>query len=269
MASGLGLGSMLPGVLRARAVRLDVGRHFAKPVQRGACLAMNLEPLARATVSATPLDLSRDPVAPGGCEALLVEVDPSYGELVARREGFPPSCWATLAGLGPPLAVTLRELAALAGDDVLGYRAQLLARAGFAGERTHYVPHPVDVAGEPPALVFVAPGPGRTGREGLPSALETVDLAPARLAGLPASFARAYPAADSSSQQRYVGLCLLAAAHGLCVADLLDGPPTAFVADVLAGWRDRAALSADRELLQLEAGCDLEPALLRSGLRLS
>lgn len=267
MASGLGLASLRKAVTRARALRLEVGRRFAKPVQRGACLAMNLEPLPTATVRATPLDLARDAPSPGGCEALLVEVDPDFGGLVARREGFPPPCWAELATRGP-LPEVLAELAGAVDDDVLDYRASLLERSGFSGERTHYVPHPVLVEGEPRAVVFVAPGRGETGRADLPSALETVDLAPARLAGLPASFARAYPRESPASQQYYVGLCLLAAAHGLFVGDLLDGEPSGFVAELLDTWRDRDALRADRALLELEAGCDFEAGLERSGLPL-
>jgi len=267
LASGLGLASLRKAVTRARALRLEVGRRFAKPVQRGACLAMNLEPLQTATVHATPLDLTRDAPSPDGCEALLVEVGPETGELVARREGFWPPCWAALRERGP-LAEVLAELAAAAGDDVLDYRALVLERSGFAGDRTHYLPHPVRVEGEPLAVVFVAPAPGRSGRADLPTALETVDLAPARLAGLPASFARAYPGQAATSQQHYVGLCLLAAAHGLHVGDLFDGEPSGFVAELLASWRDREALRADRGLLELEAGCDFEAALERSGLAL-
>ena len=267
LASGLGLASLRKGVSRARALRLDVGRRFAKPVQRGACLAMNLVSLSTATVRATPLDLAQDAPSPDGCEAVLVEVDPGFGELVARREGFPPSCWARLGTRGP-LPEVLAELAGAVDDDVLDYRALLLERSGFSGERTHYVPHPVLVEGEPRAVVFVAPGPGQTGRADLPSALETVDLSPTRLAGLPASFARAYPRESPASQQHYVGLCLLAAAHGLFVGDLLDGEPGGFVAELLVSWQDREALRADRALLELEAGCDFEVALQRSGLKL-
>ncbi|MEZ6183445.1 MAG: hypothetical protein R3F62_00360 [Planctomycetota bacterium] len=226
---------------------------------------MNLEPLPRATLRATPLDLASDPPAAAGCEGLLVEVDPRFGEVAARREGFPPESWSALAARGP-LPEVLADLAQEAGDDVLAYRARLLERSGFRGERTHYLPHPVEVAGAPRAVVFVAPEPGATGWPGLPSALETVELTPARLAALPGSFARAYPGVDPGSQAYYVGLCLLAAAHGLFVGDLFDGAPREFVAQLLASWGDRQALRDDRTLLEVQAGCDPARALARSGL---
>ncbi|RMG16953.1 MAG: hypothetical protein D6731_04980 [Planctomycetota bacterium] len=274
------MGRDLAGVLDARPLWLQARRAFAKPAQRSGCLAMDLAlgaPVLEAGARAPDGEAPR-------CQGLVLTVAADAAPRLARREGYPAGCWERLVAWARPrtLAEALLELAEASGD-LLAYRRELAARAGaYPLEQVHYLPHPVRVAGEAPAVVFVAPAPRRTG---VPEA-ESIkaDYPRLRPLGLEEVFRCApevYPPFAPDRQARYVELCLRAAAHGVWVGDLVRGPLDAAhpTAALLRRWRARpTALEEERAALRqavpaLRGGGyaerfvpDLEEALGRSGL---
>ncbi len=289
LMSARGLGEALAATLDARLLWIEgAPRGFHKPVQRGGCLAMDVALTAAAARGRTCRPAAPSPAVAGelGFEGVLLSVEGEATALVARREGYPPDAWERLrllAGEAGIEALLLRLAEEEAGGDALAYRRALRALAG-KGERfadtCHYLPHPV-VTDRGPAVIFVAPGPDATGDE-RPScrapypALERTLLDRVFEHG-PAAYARF----DGERQRHYAEVCLLAAAHGVHVGDLLGGALAADhpLASLLAGWRaDPSPLAAERSALRqipaLATGAayaarfpaSLDAALARSGL---
>jgi hypothetical protein len=289
LTSARGLGRHGRGIQDGWLVRLHgVRRRFAKPSQRSACLAMDLEPGHGAILDAERVHAHDPPGRGQAFEGLLLVYAAAETPDVARREGYAPALWERLRERAGPagLAAFLLDLAQQAGDDVVAYRRALRDAAGPNPlQAYHYLPHPVRTP-EGPAVIFVAPEPGQTGdpeRDSAKAALRA--YRPGRLdrvyQGARAAFAERAHEADAA-QTRYVELCLLGAAHGIRVRDLVDsgplrGCPTAALLD---RWRqDPAPLTEERDALRAliptwrddahharVAGADLTTALRRSGL---
>jgi hypothetical protein len=275
LMSAEGLGRQLDAVESASIFAIDAPRRFAKPSQRGGCLAMDVT-IDQATLSgrvASPDD------PPGPCEGLLISVRPDGVRGLVRREGYGPECWDRLhrAAGREGVAAFLLRLAEEADDDVLAYRRALHAVAGPSSfSASHYLPHPVRT-GAGAAVVFVAPDPGRTGIPGVDSAKAAYPkLTPRSSADLFDLDDAVYPGFDPARQTWYLELCLRAAAHGVFVGDLIpaslhDAHP---VAALLARWRDDPApLEAERSRLAAAVAnygecfaSTLAQALTRSGL---
>jgi hypothetical protein len=285
LMSAEGLGRQLEHVVDARPVRLETTRRFAKPAQRGGCLAMDVA-LKGASVTGAVLSAADAPSSPGehACEGLLITVaSDGQGDLV-RREGFSPRCWGRIrAAAGPSGAAEfLLGLAEAAGDDVLGYREALQGVAGGSTfTASHYLPHPVRTATHA-AVIFVAPAVGVTGIPGIDSAKAAFpNLRPHSINDVFGIDQDTFPGFDAARQAWYAELCLRAAAHGIWIADLLPTGATAKhpVTQLLATWRDDPTpLHKERErLAQIPAlrdpsafterfGASLDAALARSGL---
>lgn len=244
LMSAEGLGANLGGVADARRARLGSQRGFAKPAQRGGCLAMDVA-TGRATLATSEGE---------GFGCLLLSVRVEATGALARREGYPRSCWARLvaaAGAAGPAAFLL-ELARGCGDDVLDYRRALWGVTGPTPlEACHYVPHPVETGAEP-AIVFVSPNAGETGDPTRPSAKAPYpSLRPVPLGDV-LEAAPLFPELDVDRQLRYVELCLLSAAHGVWLGDLLEGLGADHpVRGMLKAWRrDPRPLRAERDALR-------------------
>ncbi len=280
LMSARGLGAQLAAVRDLSPFHLATRRVFAKPSQRGGCLAMDVV-VTSATLQGRTARAEDSPQG-DGFEGILLTVDVEASPALARREGYPPDCWRRLLAVAGArgLPALLLELARDADDDVVAYRRALHALAGpFTLSAVHYLPHPVETdAG--PAIVFVAPVVGTTGCE-LSSAKAAVPgLAPRGLHDLFTLDDTSYPGFDPALQARYVELCLLAACHGIYVGDLLprDLPDEHPARVLLRRWaQDPEPLRQERagfeSLVGAKAyasscGDTLDTALARSGLRL-
>lgn len=285
--SAEGLGPQLEHVRDAWAVRIEARRRFAKPSQRGGCLAMDVA-ITTATVTGEALfavDSVRD--EGGGdeasCEGLMIAVaEEGQGGLV-RREGYSPRCFERIrkAAGNAGVARFLEDLAASVGDAILPYREALHAVAGESTfKASHYLPHPVRTP-TGPAVIFVAPAVGATGIPGLDSAKAAYpNLTPRSAADLFTLDGASYPGFDPVRQTWYAGLCLRAAAHGIWIGDLLPkGAPTDHpIRGIVSAWmidpsplheeRARVAEILDQSDADLATrfGRSLEAALRRSGL---
>ncbi len=278
LMSARGLGTQLDGLVALSLFHVDSVRRFAKPSQRGGCLAMDV-----ATPTAT---LQGHALTPGeapshqGFEGVLMEVEPGPSPGLARREGFPADCWQRLldaAGAAGPGAF-LCDLAREADSDVLAYRRALHAVTDpFSLSTVHYLPHPVETL-DGPAVIFVSPEVGATGCPTESAKARRPARDPLDLRRLFEQDEASYPGFDPALQARYVELCLLAAVHGVYVGDLVpEGLPELHpAAALLRRWsRDRAPLLEERAALRAALGgerydaafaTDLDVALERSGL---
>jgi hypothetical protein len=284
LTSARGLGRSLAGVEGCWPVRVEARRRFGKPPQGRCYLAMDLHDLPAAVLRAERIDL-RSPSGhtAGGAafHGLLLAVGPDEAVQLARREGYPPRCWERVCAAAGPRgpAAFLLDLAHAVGDDVLDYRRALREVAGPTPlDAYHYLPHPVDTDREP-ALIYVPPEPGRTGDAAVDSrkAILPGEVVLGVLDTLFEVGGLAFGAAfDAARQQHYVELCLLGAAHGLDVSDLLGQlSPTDPTTELLARWRsDLDQLREEQRGLREVAGPDyarwfepdLDAALRRSGL---
>lgn len=222
LLSARGLGPQLEETHDAELAWIDAQRRFGKPPQKGGRLAMEVvAPRALLTGRA-----GHPPEVQGsGCGALLLHVAPEGEARLVRREGYPPKCWAALraqAGAQPP-AEFLADLAESSGD-VLSFRAKLWELSGPPKSGiVHYLPHPVRLDDGRVALVFVAPDPGQTGSDELPSCKEAhPGLRGVGLAEVYEHGQQVIPDWSDAKQDDYVELCLLGLAHGIHLADLFE-----------------------------------------------
>jgi hypothetical protein len=255
--SAFGIGPQAGAVRDLWPARAAGSRAFAKPTPARGTIAMDLAS-AKDPPRAT-FEARRGVDAPGdgpSFGALLLRFDASATLPLARREGYPEPAWRRLLDAAGPrgLPALLLDLARGTGDDVVAYRRALREVAGPSDlDAYHYLPHPVLTDAEP-ALCFVAPERGETGDPTCGAAkAATPHLRPLRLDRLYAEAPRVMSAFSAEAQATYVDKCLRAAAHGLCVRDLLgdgllEGDPTA---RMFAAWRaDPSVLEAEREALR-------------------
>jgi hypothetical protein len=232
LMSGFGLRRL--GHLRARRVRrvelLNARRGFGKASQHGDRYAMVLEPIVAArSLAARPLS----PTQRGGAvQGILVDLEMEDLARVGHREGYAAAALERLAarafGAGRTLPSYLLATLGEAGGEIARYRGLLRQRAGYTSG--HYIPHPVEIEGDTPALTFLAPGAEGSGDP----AVIPVRVATGRRELL--DIVATWRLKHSRAQLDYFAMCLLAAAHGVRVDDI--AAPLAGAAHLLAPLRE-------------------------------
>lgn len=213
-----GLGLSLSGTFQVRQACVvalaDCRRGFAKLSRYGDRFATDLE------VAKLPLEGHVVPptIPPNGeveALALTVPLDDLYR--LAKREGYSPEVLQQLAELaqaqGRTLADLLWELHAEAGHDGVKYRRQLFTLTRFTSP--HYIPHPVLLADQGSALVFLAPGFEGTGSDDVISVRQQTGIHTIMSTG------ETWQQKPNEDQMAYFLSCLLGGVHGICVQDLL------------------------------------------------
>ena len=189
-------------------------RGFAKLSRYGDRFATDLEihylPLEARRVASTS--------SPNGeieALALTVSLDDFYR--LAKREGYSPVAIQRLAAVAQArkqsLANFLCELQAEAGHDLVAYRRQLFTLTGFTS--AHYIPHPVLVAGNGCALIFLAPGFEGTGSDQVISVRQQTGIQKVM------NTSETWRQKPTEDQLTYFLSCLLGGVHGINVRDLL------------------------------------------------
>jgi hypothetical protein len=218
--SGLGLAGLghLPAAEVYPVYLLNCRRGFGKPSQYGDRYAMILEPMQQdQPIRAATLT----PGARHGCgpEALALTLSLSDFARVAKREGYRPEAVWMLAdqalASGCPVSEYLWGFLEETRYDLAGYRRSLVRAIGYTSP--HYIPHPIAIAGRPPAVAFLAPGPEGTGSD---------TVVPIRVqAGMTAllSLRQAWALKPNTSQLDYFTMCLLGEAHNLSLGDVMAG----------------------------------------------
>lgn len=208
------------GGLRPRAVRrvalVNARRGFGKASLHGDRLAMVLEPVDwKRPLAATPLNDGEDAAPP---HAVAMELDMCDLSAVARREGYSEHALATLcddaALRDSGVAAHLQQLLDATDGDLAAYRTALYCRVGYTSP--HYIPHPIDVGGEP-GIIFLAAGPEGSG---------SPDVVPVRVDTQCCELMTAsevWRHKPNRTQLDYIAMCLLGAAMGVRVDDLLVG----------------------------------------------
>jgi hypothetical protein len=256
--SGLGLRRL--GRLAARRVRrvalLNARRGFGKAAQHGDRLAMVLEPLAPARpIVARPLrpEQRGDPA-----QAILIDLAAEDLRRIAQREGYAATAFDDLtrlaAAAGDSLPAYLRALLAASGGDIGRYRRELRVRLDYTSP--HYIPHPVDVAGELPALTFLAPGDEGSG---------AADVVAVRVASGHTELldiAATWRLKPNPAQLEYFATCVLAALHGVRVDDV--AAPLVTAAPLRAALRAVVDAHASAEIDHFRAALGLSAAAYRA-----
>lgn len=256
LMSWTGLGAQRDLVRDAWPARVVARRAFDKPAITG-MIAMDLMAPARATLRGRrdQPGVGDEALGPGPViGAMLLHLQADGTTPLAKREGYPEPAWRRLLELAGArgLGHLLLDVARATGDDPLAYRRALRELAGPSDlDCYHYVPHPVDLGDEEPAVAFVAPARGASGDLGCDSAkahypgqrpLLLHELYRAGPQVLPGLF-------DPERQRVYVEKCYLGHAHGIDVTDLHGGPlhdddPTA---RMLESWRRAPRLLHDEQ----------------------
>ncbi len=257
LMSGLGLASLLPLPAEdAFRVRLtSCRRGFGKLSQYGDRFAMVLEPAAAGTPIRAGAITAATPTDATGIDALALTLRIPELARVAQREGYRADAMLALARAaehrGSALGAYLWSVAEDVGHDVAAYRRALADVADYAS--AHYVPHPVALDGDGPAIVFLPPGVEGSGRDDVvPIRVQTAET---RLLTL----RQVWRLKPNASQLDYAAMCCLAEVHNLSLADVLGDlrayPPLARLVDArLASelaleptrFRDALGLDADR-----------------------
>lgn len=249
--SGLGLRRL--GRMRAARVRrvelVNARRGFAKPSLHGDRYAMVLEAAdSERMIGAAPLA----PDAPGeAAQGILLDLDLDDLMRISAREGYSPDAFLRLATLAEADALSvpafLFHLMREAGGDIAAYRRLLRQRVDYTS--AHYVPHPIALTDNSPALTFVAPGREGSGDPAVVPvrvATEHCDVLDLR---------ETWRLKPNRSQLEYFAMCLLASAHGVRVDDIaapLDGDT-----ELRQRVRDFAAGHAAAEVDRFRAALDL------------
>ncbi|MCC6764140.1 MAG: hypothetical protein IT293_05705 [Deltaproteobacteria bacterium] len=254
LMSGLGLASLAPlPVADARRVRLSgCRRGFGKLSQYGDRFAMVLEPTAAdAPIRATDIDAATSTDPATGIDALALTLRIPELARVAQREGYRADALLALGRIaesrGTSLGAHLFALAEGVGHDVARYRRALADAVDYTSP--HYVPHPVAIDGDVPALVFLPPGPEGSGRD---------DVVPIRVQTAETrvlTFRRAWSLKPNPSQLAYAAMCILGECHGLSLADLVGDlrayPPLARLLDARLAPELAVERERFREVLRL------------------
>lgn len=223
-------GGLQPRAVR-RVVLLNARRGFGKASLHGDRLAMVMEPIDwKRPVAAAPISDGEDAAPP---HAVAMELELCDLPAVARREGYSEHALAALcddaARRGCNVAMHLQQLLDSTEGDLAAYRVVLYRRVGYTSP--HYIPHPIDVGGEP-GIVFLAPGQEGSG---------SPDVIPVRVDTQCCELmtvAEVWRHKPNRTQLEYIAMCLLGAATGVRVDDLLVDIPDevrASLDDLFAG----------------------------------
>jgi hypothetical protein len=271
LMSGTGLSSSgALDVQDARIVALEhCRRGFAKLSSYGDRFAMDI---AAPTWPLTGHVLSLDSPITGAVEALALTVPPEDACRLAKREGYNPTIMQRLVEFAQArdcgVAEFLWRLHAEAEHDIVSYRRRLFALTGFTSP--HYIPHPVRLADETYALIFLAPGAEGTGSD------EVISIRQQTGIEAPMSASEAWRRKQNEDQLVYFVFCLLGGVHGIGMQDLFATIPAE--ANLAQPLRQRLtqALATERALFLSTTGLsedryraafgDPAAALKRSGL---
>ena len=247
--SGYGLGRQ-PWLPTARVQRVELAnsrRGFGKASIHGDRYAMIAEPVD----PSRPLTARRLTPEQVGAAPQAIAVDVASEDLpaLAKREGYSAKALQRLErqsleakrGIANYLAALMEGCR----GDIVRYRRVLRDRLDYTSG--HYIPHPIRLEDEW-AVIFLAPGPEGSG-------CDTVE--PVRVKTGVCELmtcAEAWARKPNESQLDYIAMCLLAAAHGVCVDDLdADLPPE------LARRLRNYAAHFDAEAERLSAVLGLSP----------
>ena len=202
-----------------RVQLLDSRRGFGKASIHADRFAMVLEPRdLRRPLAAIPLGSGDTGEPPQGVALRL-----AAGQLpaVASREGYSVEALARLTALadaaGSDLPAYLDTVMAEGGGDIVAYRRALRARSGYTSP--HYIPHPIAIGDGPPGIVFLAAGAEGSGDPG---------VVPVRVRSGCCELmtvAEVWRRKPNTAQLDYIAMCLLGAAGGVRVDDLLTVIP--------------------------------------------
>ncbi len=242
LMSGTGLVSS--GALQVKEARIvalhNCRRGFAKLSAYGDRFAMDIE------APMWPLTgrlLTPDTPPQGGVEALALTVPLADACRLAKREGYNPAITQQLAELAQSrhlgLAEFLYHLHTEANHDIVAYRRRLFALTGFASP--HYTPHPVHLAEQGYALVFLAPGFEGTGSDQVISIRQQTGV------HTPMSAAETWQHKQNEDQLAYFVFCFLGGAHGLDMRDILPEIKTDPVLTSALKPRLQQSISRERE----------------------
>jgi len=189
-------------------------RGFAKLSRYGDRFATDIE------VQQFPLEgwrVSPSAAANGEVETLALTVFLDDFSCLVKREGYSPEAMVRLAELARKekrsLADFLWGIQASVGHDPVRYRRQLFGLTGFTSP--HYIPHPVRLAGEKYALIFLAPGFEGTGSEDVLSVRQQTEIRAVM------STSETWRRKPNDDQLSYFLSCLVGGVHGINVQDLL------------------------------------------------
>ncbi len=276
----IGYGSLMSGTGLSSSGALDVKkahivalencqRGFAKLSSYGDRFAMDI------VASAWPLTgrvQSPELPATNDIEALALTVPLADACRLAKREGYNPAIMQRLAEIaqmhGSGVAEFLGRLHAEVEHDIVTYRRRLFDLTGFTSP--HYIPHPVRLADETYAVIFLAPGTEGTGSDEIISIRAQTGIL------TPMSAREAWRRKQNEDQFVYFVFCLLGGVHGIGMQDVLATiPEEALLAEALR-QRLRQAIATERELFLTTTRLSVEQyqaafgdpvaALERSGL---
>ena len=268
-----GRGLSFSGTLQVQAAAIvalaGCVRGFAKLSRYGDRFATDVEsrhwPLTGRSISPA--------TAPSGeVEALALTVPLEDFCRLAKREGYSPVAVQQLAieanARRQSLADFLWSIHEETTRDRVAYRRRLWELTGFTSP--HYIPHPVQLAEEQCALIFLAPGVEGTGANEVISVRQETRIHEV----MDATTTWRYK--PNEDQFSYFLSCLLGGVHGVNVRDLL--PPAAKEPPLVKRLRERLchSLADERAQFLVATGLSLEhyqrvfgdarAALTRSGL---
>jgi hypothetical protein len=227
-------------------------RGLAKPSSHGKYLAMDIEPIDRAT----PLSASAG-FGVGGIGGLLLTFDRDCAPLIARREEYDPDAFVRLIEIaeraGKPLGEYLLEIARGTNFDLLSYRIALRTMLEYTSPG--YIFHPVAIDDGRVAVIAIGSGFDGSGDPKVISKRREFGMN--RLLSIEESLRVELPDFDRAGQIGYSAECILGGLHGLDVGDLAAG------FDAEAAWaRELAAhlgpiASGERERFFAATSIDL------------
>lgn len=271
LMSGTGLSSS--GALDVKAARIialeNCRRGFAKLSSYGDRFAMDIAAPAwplTGRVRSPEFPTTRD------IEALALTVPLADACRLAKREGYNPAVMQHLAEVAQArrcgVAEFLGQLHAEVEHDIVAYRRRLFALTGFTSP--HYIPHPVYLADETYAIIFLAPGTEGTGADEVIAVRQQTGI------HAPMSAHEAWRRKQNEDQFIYFVFCLLGGVHGIGMQDLLATIPAEVNLAEALRHRLRQELTTERALFLTTTGLsveqyraafgDPEMALERSGL---
>jgi hypothetical protein len=221
MAERRGGASRLVAIDAEPVLIANARRGLAKPSSHGSYLAMDIEPVDRATPITARAGSGRG--AAGEFGGLLLTFERSSAAMIARREEYDPAMFERLIGLaddaGARLGDFLMRIAQETRFDLLQYRRALRALVGYTSPG--YVFHPVPIPDGRIAIVAIGSGFEGSGDDAVVSRRREFGID--RMHSLGAALAITSLEIDRAGQIGYYAECLMGGLHGLAVDDLMQG----------------------------------------------
>jgi hypothetical protein len=223
-------------------------RGLAKPSSHGRYLAMDLEPID----PNQPIIADTDHGNECGIGVLGLVFDREWAQRIARREEYDPTKFLELLDFadraGKPLGEFLLEIAERTQFNLLAYRCALREMLNYTSHG--YIFHPVPFRDGRVAIAAIGSGFEGSGDPAVRSKRNEFGMD--RLLRFHEALRVTALSLDHDGQVGYFVECVLGGAHGLGLADLINGLELADEAGVEFARRIAAALPLERELF-LEA----------------